>query len=218
MNNRYPARVRIRKPLLLHSLAGRLGTSFFPSLSFSFPICIFLFFIFIFLKIFYLFLERGEGREKERDRNINVWLPLTCHLLGTWPTTQACALTGNQTRDLLVHRSALNPLNHTSRGCFIKKSFINYAITIIPFFPPLFLSALHSFSHQQSLSLFSSCPWVIHISSLASLFPILFFTSPYFVFTIYASYFLYLFPHYPTSPSLLITLHVISISVILFLF
>ena len=136
MNNRYPARVRIRKPLLLHSLAGRLGTSFFPSLSFSFPICIFLFFIFIFLKIFYLFLERGEGREKERDRNINVWLPLTCHLLGTWPTTQACALTGNQTRDLLVHRSALNPLNHTSRGCFIKKSFINYAITIIPFFFP----------------------------------------------------------------------------------
>ena len=38
-----------------------------------------------------LFPERGEGRE----RNINVWLPLTCPQLGTWPTTQACALTGN---------------------------------------------------------------------------------------------------------------------------
>ena len=38
----------------------------------------------------YLFLE-GERREKE-ERNINVWLPLMCLLLGTWPATQACAL------------------------------------------------------------------------------------------------------------------------------
>ena len=35
------------------------------------------------------FLERGEVRDKERERNINVWLPLTCPLLGTWPPTQA---------------------------------------------------------------------------------------------------------------------------------
>ena len=34
-------------------------------------------------------------------------------LLGTWPTTEACALTGNQTGDSLVHRPALNPLSHT---------------------------------------------------------------------------------------------------------
>ena len=40
----------------------------------------------------YLFLERGEGRENERERNINVWLPLLHLPLGTWPTTQACAL------------------------------------------------------------------------------------------------------------------------------
>ena len=45
----------------------------------------------------YLFLERGEGREEERERNINVWLPLEHPLLGTWPTTQAGALTGNGT-------------------------------------------------------------------------------------------------------------------------
>ena len=50
-----------------------------------------------FLKI-YLFLERGERREKERERKIDVYLPLAHPLLGTWPTTQACALTGNQTR------------------------------------------------------------------------------------------------------------------------
>ena len=34
-------------------------------------------------------------REGKRERNFNVWLPLTCHQLGTWPKTQACALIGN---------------------------------------------------------------------------------------------------------------------------
>ena len=63
------------------------------------------------------FIDREEGREKVRERNINAWLPLVCPLLGTWPATQACALTGNQTGDPLVHRLALNPLNHTSQGC-----------------------------------------------------------------------------------------------------
>ena len=49
---------------------------------------------FFFYKIFmYLFSERGEGREKERERNIHLF-PLARPLLGTWPTTQACALTG----------------------------------------------------------------------------------------------------------------------------
>ena len=45
------------------------------------------------------FLERGEGREKDREKNINVWLPLSHRLLGTWPATQACVLTGNPTGD-----------------------------------------------------------------------------------------------------------------------
>ena len=51
----------------------------------------------------YLLLERGEGKEKERERNINVWLTLVLPLLGTWPETQAWALTGNRTSDLLIH-------------------------------------------------------------------------------------------------------------------
>ena len=53
--------------------------------------------LFYFFKdfIYLLFLERGEGREKKRERNINMWLPLMCPQLGTWPTTQACTLTGN---------------------------------------------------------------------------------------------------------------------------
>ena len=72
-----------------------------------------------FLKDFiYLFLEREDGKEKERERNINVWLPLTCPRLGTWPAIQACALTGNQTDDTFVRRPALNPLSHTSQGTF----------------------------------------------------------------------------------------------------
>ena len=65
--------------------------------------------------IFFSF-ERGEGREKEKERNINVWLPLTHPLLGTWPTTQPCALTGDQASDPLVHRLVLNPLSHFSQG------------------------------------------------------------------------------------------------------
>ena len=73
---------------------------------------------FFFLEDFiYLFLGRGEGREEERERNINMWLPLVRPLLGTWPGTQACDLTGNLTSHRLVHhRPALNPLSHTGQG------------------------------------------------------------------------------------------------------
>ena len=64
----------------------------------------------------YLFLEKGEGKEEERERDINAWLPLLHPLLRTWPTTQACTLTGNRTSDPLVHKPGLNPLSHTSQG------------------------------------------------------------------------------------------------------
>ena len=45
-----------------------------------------------------------------------MWLPLVCPTPGTWPTTQACALTGNQIGDPLVCRPVLNPLSYTSQG------------------------------------------------------------------------------------------------------
>ena len=35
--------------------------------------------------------------------------------LGTWPKTQASALTGNETNDPLVCRPVLNPLSHTNQ-------------------------------------------------------------------------------------------------------
>ncbi|KAF6073461.1 hypothetical protein HJG60_009585 [Phyllostomus discolor] len=69
-----------------------------------------------FLKKIIYFWREGKGGRK-RERNIHVWLPLTSRpLWGTWPTTQACALTGNRTRDPVVCRPALSPLNHSSQG------------------------------------------------------------------------------------------------------
>ena len=62
-----------------------------------------------------LFIYVFIFREREGKRNINVWLHLTSLQLGTWPSSQACALTGNWTGDSLVHRPALNPLSHTSQ-------------------------------------------------------------------------------------------------------
>ena len=71
-----------------------------------------------FLKFYYnlfVFIERGGERERE-ERNINVCLPLMHPQLGTWPTTQVCALTGNPTGDPLVCRPSLNPLSHARQG------------------------------------------------------------------------------------------------------
>ena len=85
------------------------------------------------------------------------------------------------------------------------------------FSPLLFPSALYTLSYPHSpFPPFSSCPWVIHTSSLASTFPILFLPSP----CLSSTYHLFSVPFPSFSPltPLLITLHVISISVILFLF
>ena len=71
--------------------------------------------IHFFKDFIHLFLERGREGEREGE-NINVRLPLAHPLLGTWPATQACALTGNQTGNLLDCRLVLNPLSYTSQG------------------------------------------------------------------------------------------------------
>ena len=78
----------------------------------------FFFSFFLFLR-FYLSIFGERGREGERERNISVWLSPTCPLLGTWPATQACAPTGNQTGNPLVCRPTLNPLSYTSQGIFL---------------------------------------------------------------------------------------------------
>ena len=78
--------------------------------------------IIFFLKILFIYFYReGKGRRK-KGRQMSVckryvdWLPLLCPQLGTWLATQACALTGNQTGDLLVNRQVLSPLSHISQG------------------------------------------------------------------------------------------------------
>ena len=74
---------------------------------------------FFFFGWYYLFIFREGKGGRKRERHINVWLPLVCPLLGTWPATQACALTEHRTGDPLVRRMALNPLSHTSQGLWL---------------------------------------------------------------------------------------------------
>ena len=55
-------------------------------------------------------------------------LPLAHLQTGTWPATQACALTKNQTGDLSVCGTVSNPLSHTSQG-HIHYTFIPHTHT-----------------------------------------------------------------------------------------
>ena len=85
-------------------------------------------FSFSFLKdCIYLFLERGDGRQREGEKNQYV-VASRVPQLGTWPATQACALTGNRTGDPLVHKPELNPLSYTSQGSSMVLIKINILI------------------------------------------------------------------------------------------
>ena len=54
-------------------------------------------------------------------------VPLAGPPQGSWSTTQACALTRNQTTNLSVHRLALNLLSHTSQGAYF---FLNHVFNV----------------------------------------------------------------------------------------
>ena len=107
------------------------------------PFIYFIFLLLFFKNFTYLFLERGEEKEKEKERNITVCLPLVCPLLGTWPSTQACALTGNGTSDPLVHRPELSPVSYTSQGpfMFFKHSLQSHSRYLV--LNPIFLSVFY---------------------------------------------------------------------------
>ena len=75
------------------------------------------FFLFFKKDFIYLFLEKEKEGKREGEKHQCVVAAHT-PLLGTWPVTQACVLTRNQTGDPLVHSPALNPLSHTSQGSF----------------------------------------------------------------------------------------------------
>ena len=70
-------------------------------------------YIYIIFKIFYLFIFRERGRAGEREGEKHQCVVAFCMpQLGTWPTTQACALTGNRTGDPLVRRLAQSTEPH----------------------------------------------------------------------------------------------------------
>ena len=71
-------------------------------------------FRYYFLKILFIFRERA-GKEKNRERNISQF-PLMCPPTRDRPATEAGALIGNRTGDLLLCRTMLNELSHTSQG------------------------------------------------------------------------------------------------------
>ena len=113
-------------------------------------------------KTFYLFifLDGGEEREKERERNIHVWLPLMCPLLGIWPATQACALTGNGTSDPLVHRPVLNPLNHTSQSPILLQNESTFTLYPLKYFCRGYYS-YYQVLYMKSIVL-QNCQIIIH--------------------------------------------------------
>ena len=77
---------------------------------------------FYFVLFCFYFLARGEWKEKERQRNISVQEIHQLVSSLTFPARDlahhACAVTGNWTCNLLVHRPVLNPLSHTGQGSF----------------------------------------------------------------------------------------------------
>ena len=76
---------------------------------------------YLFFKTLFIYFQREGKRARKRGRGTSMCkrnmdrLPLTRPQLGTWPATQACALTGNHTSNLSVHRPSLSSLSHTSQ-------------------------------------------------------------------------------------------------------
>ena len=88
---------------------------------------------------------------------------------------------------------------HSFTLYFFFNIFIDYAITVVPFPPPF--TPLHpAHPPPPTFPPYSSCPWVILISSLASTFPTLFFPSPC-LFSTYHLCYLFSVPFPPLSPS-----------------
>ena len=70
-----------------------------------------------FIKGFCIFIFRERVREGAREEEKHQCVVASCMSPTRDPaTTQACALTGNQSSDPLVCRPVLSPLSHTSQG------------------------------------------------------------------------------------------------------
>ena len=82
--------------------------------------------------------------------------------------------------------------------CFLKYILLIMLLQLSHFLPFTPLHPAHPL--PPTFPPYSSCPWVIHISSLASTFPILFLRSPCLFSTYYLCY-LFSVPFSPFSPS-----------------
>ena len=79
----------------------------------------------------------------ERNSHQLPFVPAPPPPLGTWPATQACALTGNRTGDPLLLRPALNPLSHISQG------EAQYIFDILYFINSWLINQKSSVQHQN---------------------------------------------------------------------
>ncbi|KAF6095131.1 hypothetical protein HJG60_012098 [Phyllostomus discolor] len=97
------------------------------------------------------------------ERNIYQLL-LACPQLGTWPTTQACALIGNGTSDLSVCRPVLNPLITPARAepFFLITKYFPTSLSVIA--TPQ-NSPCNNYTHSNRAPLISDCSLAVHSSS-----------------------------------------------------
>ena len=66
------------------------------------------------LKILFIYFQRDGKGESKKGKETSMRGCLS--RASNWPTTQACALTGSRTSNLLACRPVSNPLSHTSQG------------------------------------------------------------------------------------------------------
>ena len=103
---------------------------------------------FVYFINIYLFLERWKREaEREGERNIG-WLPSTGPWWGTGSTTQACALTRNQTNDLSILGLTLNQATMTNLYFLIPWPFPSTSPS------PFYSATVKMFSVSVSLFLF----------------------------------------------------------------
>ena len=122
-------------------------------------------------------------------------------------------------RNLAMSRNLLNITIIKNCSFYFLIYFIDYAITVVPFPPlyslpsctptPIHIPPLQFISMGRTYKFFG-----FYISYTILNLPLSIFYLP----SIYATFYLYLFPLSPPAISPLITLHVISISVFLFMF
>ena len=110
-----------------------------------------------------------------------------------WSVMIVCLNLSVQTPSKLEHTFLCFPV------FFFKKYILSIMLLQFSHFPPFTpLHPAHAF--PLTFSPFSSCPWVIHISSLASTLSILFLPSPC-LFSTYHLCYLFSVPFLPLSPS-----------------